>query len=132
MTTPTTTSASDLQQQLLTSLLRTVTPLVAGILLTAALKAGISIPQGLATDAVTALLTAAYYALVRLLELKVHAAWGWFLGLAKAPAYSTAPAPSPGDGEQVAAVVVPEDAPVAGDAGDPLTPPAGAADDGGS
>lgn len=116
----TSSARADVQQQVLTSLLRTITPVVVGILLTAALKAGISIPDGLATDTVTAVLTGAYYTLIRVLEVRFHAAWGWALGLAKAPAYSTLPAPSPGDGEVVAAVVVPDAAPVAGDG---LVPP---------
>lgn len=47
--------------------------------------------------ALVALLVAAYYALATLLERKVNPAFGWLLGIAKAPAYSrqSPPAPAP-------------------------------------
>ena len=51
-----------------------------------------------------------YYVFVRVVETKFPQA-GYFLGIAKAPAYSNEPAPSPGPGEEVEAVVVSEDVP---------------------
>ena len=71
------------------SVLRTIVPLVVGLLLTAALKLGVHIDSGVATDAVTAGITAVYYGGVRLLESKVPA-FGWLLGLAKSPTYQAA------------------------------------------
>lgn len=48
----------------------------------------------------------AFYVVVHVVELR-WPRFGWLLGVAKAPAYSSAPAPSPGAGENVEAVVVP-------------------------
>lgn len=50
----------------------------------------------------------AFYVIVHFVELH-YPQFGWLLGVAKAPAYSTEPAPSPGPGEDVEAVVVPDE-----------------------
>lgn len=53
---------------MLPSIIRTVVPLVVGLLLGWAAKVGLDLPEGAVTEIVTALITAAYYALARLVE----------------------------------------------------------------
>lgn len=48
--------------------------------------------------AVTAIVTAVYYNVVRLLETKYRAGAGWFLGYANQPKYDTPPAVQAGPG----------------------------------
>ena len=84
---------------LLPSIVRTIVPVVVGLVITALVRLGVSIPNGLLTDVVSALITALYYTGVRFLETHAGPQWGWLLGLAKAPAYSDGGAPSPGAGE---------------------------------
>jgi hypothetical protein len=52
----------------LASILRTVVPIIVGILLGWAAKVGLNLPGGAVTDIVTVVLTAAYYALGRFVE----------------------------------------------------------------
>jgi hypothetical protein len=80
---------------LFVSYMRTVVPLVAGYLLTLAVRAGFEINSATVTSAVTIALAAAYYALFRLLEwigerLRGSALQnlaGVLLGWARPPAY---------------------------------------------
>lgn len=84
-------------KNLYASLLRTVVPVVAGLLLGWAARVGLDLDDGQVTAAVTAALTMAYYAAFRLLE---HAAdslgvpWlrtaaGVLLGWARPPQYAS-------------------------------------------
>lgn len=77
------------------SLMRTAVPLVAGWLLTLAVRAGVDIDSTTVTGAVTVTLALAYYLLFRLLELLGERLPGTFLqnlaglllGWARPPAY---------------------------------------------
>lgn len=73
--------------QLVTSLIRTLVPWVVGYLLALAAKAGLDLPEGLATELVTVALGGVYYLVVRILETRGKAAFGWLLGAPKAPTY---------------------------------------------
>ncbi|WP_063837638.1 hypothetical protein [Streptomyces sp. NBRC 110035] len=80
---------------LFTSLMRTVVPIVAGLLLGLAAKVGLDLDDGLVTTYVTAALTAGYYALWRVLEEAAdRLGWeplrtlaGLLLGWARPPQY---------------------------------------------
>jgi hypothetical protein len=56
---------------------------------------------------VTALTGYLWYVVVHTVELR-WPQFGYLLGVAKAPAYSSEPAPSPGPGEDITAVVTPD------------------------
>ncbi|GAA1796524.1 hypothetical protein [Actinomadura chokoriensis] len=56
---------------MLDSVIRTLVPLIAGLLLTQAAKLGLDVPEGTATEAVTVLVTAVYYVLGRLAEARL-------------------------------------------------------------
>ncbi|MDH6226197.1 hypothetical protein [Streptomyces sp. MJP52] len=85
------------------SVMRTAVPLVAGWLLTLAVRAGVDIGSEQVVAAVTALLTLAYYLAFRGLEVLGQRARGttlqniagWFLGWARPPAYPTSPSTAP-------------------------------------
>lgn len=94
----------------LSSLLRTVVPIIVGAVLTFLVKHGILDPDTTSeAEELTLLLntvvTGAYYAAVRLLETKVNPSFGWLLGLAKQPGYAPGtppPAePPPGPNENI-------------------------------
>lgn len=72
---------------MLNSIIRTVVPVLAGLLITLALKAGIHLESDAVTSLVTSLVTAAYYVVVRLLERYVSPKLGWLLGMATEPDY---------------------------------------------
>jgi hypothetical protein len=80
---------------LFTSLMRTLVPVVAGLLLSLAAKVGLDLDDATATAYTTAAVTAAYYALWRALEeLAGRIGWtplrtlaGVLLGWAKPPQY---------------------------------------------
>lgn len=74
---------------LLPSILRTVVPLLVGLLLTWPITAGLGITEEQATAVTTTVVTAAYYLLVRLAEQYVPQL-GWLLGYASAPLYKPA------------------------------------------
>lgn len=84
---------------LFTSLMRTVVPIVAGLLLGLAARVGLDLDDATVTAYVTAGLTAGYYALWRALEeLAERIGWeplrtlaGLLLGWAKPPQYEQAP-----------------------------------------
>lgn len=80
------------------SIVRTVVPLIVGLIATSAAKLGLDVRLGGALDEVViTVITTIYYALVRLAETHVAPAWGWLLGYAKAPKYPVAPPAPPGD-----------------------------------
>jgi hypothetical protein len=70
------------------SIVRTVTPYVVGVVVTLLARWGIDwTPSPEALVIVAGLVSAAYYALVRILETRGRQAWGWLLGTPKAPTY---------------------------------------------
>ena len=119
MTTPGTQSSG-----LSTSFIRTLVPIVIGPII-ARFTPGLDPHDPNVLLVVSAIASYVYYVVVRLLELKAPQV-GYLLGIAKAPAYSSAPSPSPEAGEHIEAVVVPDaapDEPVAGFE-TPMPPPA--------
>lgn len=73
----------------ITSLIRTIVPMVVGRLLALLVSVGIVLPDGVAGDleaTLTLALAAGYYALVRWAEAKWPQA-GWLLGKASTPTY---------------------------------------------
>lgn len=70
----------------LTSLARTVVPIVVGLVVSLALRAGVDV-HGYAPE-ITAAVSAGYYAAVHYVERFVDPRAGWLLGVAKSPAYS--------------------------------------------
>lgn len=71
-----------------TSVVRTVVPLIVGLIITYATKAGFDISEAVVQDAVYAGVVTLYYVLVRLAETHLSPKWGWLLGQAKVPTYS--------------------------------------------
>ncbi len=70
------------------SIVRTVTPYVVGALVTLLGKAGFDwTPSPEEQVLVTGAVGAVFYAIVRILETRGSQAWGWALGLPKAPTY---------------------------------------------
>lgn len=69
-----------------TSIIRTLTPMLAGFLVTAALKLGIDLDDATATQAVAVGLGALWYVAARALE-QWKPGWGWLLGAPKQPTY---------------------------------------------
>lgn len=73
----------------ITSLKRTLVPIIVGAVMTALLELGIDIDQGTITVLVTGLVTGAYYTALRLLEDKFPAL-GALLGAREKPEYREA------------------------------------------
>lgn len=69
------------------SVIRTGVPFLVGVLLSLPVASGLNIDADVATGAVTFLVTTAYYLVFRFAETHLDSRWGWFLGLAKPPAY---------------------------------------------
>lgn len=63
---------------MLASVLRTVVPVIVGVLLGQAAKVGFNLPEGAVTQVVTVIVTGVYYTLARVLE-KYQPAIGSFL-----------------------------------------------------
>jgi hypothetical protein len=85
---------------ILSSILRTIVPIVVGAVLTFLVKHNVLDPDTTAeaeqlTLVLNAVVTGAYYVVVRFLETKVAPSFGWLLGLAKQPGYEPGPAPAP-------------------------------------
>jgi hypothetical protein len=84
------------------SFMRTLVPIAAGALLTLAAKTGIDLDSGTSTTVATAILTAAYYLLFRLLEetatrignTPLRKLAGVLLGWARPPQYPPAVTPA--------------------------------------
>lgn len=71
------------------SVVRTVTPYLVGALVTLLARWGVDWhPSAEVTSLVAVGVSAVYYALVRILETRGRQAWGWLLGLPKAPTYA--------------------------------------------
>lgn len=82
------------------ALIRTFVPTLVGLILSFLVAQGVTLDpelEGALTAGFLSLAVAGYYALVTFLERKVHPAFGWLLGVAKAPAYAhkAPPAPAP-------------------------------------
>lgn len=76
---------------MLASIIRTAVPVIVGILLGQAARVGLNLPSGAVTEIVTAVLTTAYYAVVRLVEQDFPAVGKWLLALgftSKKPTYA--------------------------------------------
>jgi len=73
------------------SIVRTIVPVIVGVVLGAAARRGFELDSGAITETVTVVITTAYYAVVRLLETRIAPAWGYLLGVAKVPTYPSAP-----------------------------------------
>ncbi|WNI17571.1 hypothetical protein [Actinacidiphila sp. ITFR-21] len=73
----------------LVSLWRTVIPTLVGFAATALAHVYITINQQALATALMAGFITVYYGLFRLLEARVNPKFGWFLGLARPPSYST-------------------------------------------
>ena len=65
---------------MLDSMIRTVVPLIVGVLLGQAARVGLDLPEGAVTEVVTVVVTTAYYGLARALERKWPAVGRWLLG----------------------------------------------------
>lgn len=74
------------------SLWRTAVPYIVGFVVLQLARLGITINSASVSAALVAGFGTVYYALFRLAEQHLGSAWGWFLGLARPPAY-TKPAP---------------------------------------
>lgn len=70
------------------SFIRTVVPIIAGFVITMALRfLGVHLDEATVTGIVQALAAGAYYTVFRLAETHLSSGWGWFLGLARPPEY---------------------------------------------
>lgn len=72
---------------MLTSIIRTVVPVVVAVIVTAALKIGVDLPAGAVEEIVTAVVAGVYYTVARWLEERVDPVWGRLLGRVGAPIY---------------------------------------------
>ena len=59
------------------SIIRTLVPVIVGVILGQAIKIGLDLPEGAVTEIVTVVITAGYYALARLIERQ----WPWLGGI---------------------------------------------------
>ena len=76
---------------ILASVVRTVVPLLIGLLVAAFTKVGVPVDDDSVAAVVNGVVSAGvsllYYAVARLLEVFASSKWGWLLGYAKAPVY---------------------------------------------
>ena len=79
---------------LTTSIIRTVTAILVGWLVTLAVRLGVEIDEATAATTVQAIVTGVVYAVVRFLEERVAPQFGWLLGLAKPPRYERSSHPT--------------------------------------
>lgn len=84
---------------LLTSLIRTLVPLLVGTIVAWSTKLGVPMAEADVATLVNGLVSfgvaALYYLVARLLEMFASSKFGWLLGFAKAPAYQVKPAIPP-------------------------------------
>jgi len=73
--------------KILASVIRTVVPVVVGLLVAGGTRVGLHLTGDTFTAPITAGVTAVYYAGARWLEVHVGPKWGWLLGKAGAPKY---------------------------------------------
>lgn len=69
------------------SVVRTFVPVIVGALITALTKIGANVSSEALELLVGAVVTTAYYTMVRLLETKVTPRFGWLLGAPRTPTY---------------------------------------------
>jgi hypothetical protein len=72
----------------LMSLVRTLAPIVAGWLITQALRLGVHLDSATLVSLLTSAFSATYYMVFRWAEVHISARFGWLLGYAKPPQYS--------------------------------------------
>jgi len=78
----------------LIAIIRTFVPSAVGIGIAWLIDQGLTVPDDVQTQlsaALVALCITLYYSLVTLLERKVNPAFGWLLGVPKAPSYTPPP-----------------------------------------
>ncbi len=63
------------------SLLRTIVPVIVGVLLGQAAKLGFNLPEGAVTEIVTVVITGVYFLIVRVLEQEWPIVGRWLLAL---------------------------------------------------
>lgn len=80
------------------SLIRTIVPWIVGMLVGALAERGFDLPDGVADEVVTVLISGVYYGAVRVAETRLAPVWGWLLGSPKQPVYVT-----PGTGQPLIA-----------------------------
>lgn len=93
---------------LLTSIIRTVTPVIVGSTVSWFTSRGIEVDPELQTNitlVIALVATSIYYLIVRLLETYVTPKFGWLLGVAKAPAAYTAESPAKATENELTAAV---------------------------
>ena len=73
------------------SVIRTWVPIIVGVILTFAAKAGFNIDSEALTIVITGIITGMYYLVVRFAETHFGSSWGWLLGKASRPAYLRIP-----------------------------------------
>ena len=71
----------------LVSLWRTAVPVIVGWVGALLARIYVDVDEQALAQALVAIFTVVYYGLFRVLEAKVSPAFGWFLGLARPPAY---------------------------------------------
>lgn len=71
----------------LVSLWRTAVPVIVGWVAALLARIYIDVDEQALSQALVAIFAMVYYGLFRVLEAKISPAFGWFLGLAKPPAY---------------------------------------------
>jgi hypothetical protein len=79
--------------ELVTSFIRTVVPLLVGSIIAWMVSIGVELPENASqslSGALTVLFTTAYYLMARVLEVKVSPKFGALLGSANKPAYPKA------------------------------------------
>ncbi|NIY68007.1 hypothetical protein [Streptomyces malaysiensis] len=77
------------------SIWRMVVPVIAGWIVTLLVQINVDVDEQSLSNALVAGFVIVYYGLFRTLESKVSPVFGWFLGLARPPAYPPKPAPEP-------------------------------------
>jgi hypothetical protein len=75
---------------LLRSIVRTLVPVVVGLIISTLAQAGIDVDEGALTTFIDSVFVGGYYAIVRLLETQSEA-FGWLLGLPSPPSYDASP-----------------------------------------
>jgi len=63
------------------SIIRTVVPLIVGVILTQAARIGLDLPAGAVEEIVTVVAATVYYSAIRWLEQRYPAVGRWLLGL---------------------------------------------------
>lgn len=80
--------------KILASLIRTVVPVIVGLLVSGLAKFGFHLTDDTFTGVITTGVTAVYYVSVRWLEINITPRLGWLLGKAGAPQYPSNVSPA--------------------------------------